>query len=158
MRIESTKIKNSFSSSEPSKKNHHNIFIVLFLLFVLLILIWGIFNSDSSSTVRSMLEERGLDTAGIEFSHVKEVKWKLIYRSSEPLPLGNGEYCDQWEIVKVGTTGLWRYVRPYPNGGWPPQFNVNIRFTAEEYEALSEQLDGQTVEDYIKKQCLRSVQ
>lgn len=134
----------------------HMIIAFIFLFLAILMMFFGHYNP--SKRVRSQLEDRGFDTMGIEFTSTKEVKGKSIFRSSQPLPLDNGEYCDQWEMTTVGVTGIWMYVTPYPDGEWPQEVNVNITFTSQEYEALSAQLDGQTVEEYVKNLCFSNVQ
>lgn len=126
------------------------------LLVLALMVLLAVFMPNND--VQSLLERRGYDTTGIAFTRVDTGFGRHVYASSVPLPLNDGEYCDLWEIVDYGNSSFLTYVYPYPSGTWNAEItqDVTITFTEQEYKEIKQNLDGLTVEEYIKNRALIS--
>lgn len=127
--------------------------VFVFLLLASTLYFTGALRNDEA-VIKDELTRRGYSVDGVEFVRDSSQRFRVIYTSSEPIALNNNTECDQWQITTWGTSGVSRFVSPYPHGTFPASKAITIQFTPSEYEKLVDDAGDTDVLEYIKEKAL----
>lgn len=138
---------------EPSFSRRDIIAIsILVALMGILLVISPYLPDERPGAIRKELQKQGYAVENIDFVFVKdgEGRQAWIFESSSPIYY-EGHYISQWSLhsYSFSTPFVHYYVQPYPP--LPEPVTVTIAFTQEEFERLTERLNGQPIEEYIKE-------
>lgn len=96
-------------------------YIIFAILFMVLLItyVYGIMNEDIK--VKNYLLEQGYQVEDIEFERVKGIAYLNLYKSSEVVDIGGGEYVEYW-VIKYSPIGMYTtlyVVEPYSSMDMP---------------------------------------
>lgn len=142
------------TKKRESSKQDKIVVAALLLLIVGMLAISPYLPDERPSAIRKELMKQGYNVENVDFEYVADGEGyrEWIYQSSEPIYY-NGYYINQWSVhsftFSVGSPFVHYMITPYPS--LPEAISVNIPFTAEEFEHISECADGQSIEEYVKQ-------
>lgn len=129
---------------------------IVVAIFLLATMGYGIFGPDNGpGTVRKRLREAGYDVTAIEFERIENTNDLVdgkLYRSSSKIEYAPGVFVDEWNLRNLGfgRNSYWT-VTPYPELPKPVDLHLRLSVSQEEYERLSMQAKGMSVEEYLEQ-------
>ncbi|MCL2857183.1 MAG: hypothetical protein FWE19_05610 [Oscillospiraceae bacterium] len=146
-----------YNSAKGKIEKRDVIVVAALTLFILLLLIISpLLPDERPEAIRRELSRQGYNVERMDFQFVKDRHgyrgW--IFQSSEPLYY-NGHLVSQWAVSRHQRGFAFPHfhyiycVMPYPP--LPETVSINITFTAEEIERISEFADGQPIERFLRQ-------
>ncbi len=124
-----------------------SVYLIILFTATIFTVYFGIKNEGVK--VKGFLLNKGLATEDIEVERAEGKR--NIYRTSEPIDIGDGEMVEYWEIIYSGVSGFLYSIKPYPDRELSKPKVVKLLFTIKEYEELERKTDGEAVEKYLKR-------
>lgn len=142
-------------------ESHKMLFCTLIGIFVFGLIAYSVWGPGSDANfIRKELSDAGHDVTGIEFEEVEKSGFpsrdfalkESLYSSSSAIEYEPGVFVDEWKLTHLGTGHFTsRYVTPYPALPKPVDLRLNITVSPEEYEYLTAQANGLSVEEYLEQ-------
>jgi len=151
---ELAKMQTAFDNLERINNRASTVFIVI-LFALLAAMMFGLSITDSPKRLISIsLAEAGysVDNLAVEKTDIAGVYKASISAISE-----NGQLIELWTIKPVPGFKTISRAEPYPTQSIRENEKISLRFSSEEYEQLLvlAQQNGESVEDYIKRQVFQ---
>ncbi|MDR2933248.1 MAG: hypothetical protein LBV27_09095 [Oscillospiraceae bacterium] len=128
--------------------------VALLFLIVAMMAISPYLPDERPGAIRKELTKQGYSVENVDFKYVAdgEGSREWIFQSSAPIYC-DGYYVNQWSVhsftFSVGSLFVHYIIKPYPS--LPEPVNVNVTFTADEFERVSKMSDSQPIEEYLKQ-------
>lgn len=149
-----SKVKSLGNKINDYLEEHWRLALIAMVILGLAIVGYSVFGPDNGSTIiQKRLSEAGYDVTAIEFEKIENANGlfaKKLYKSSREIEYAPGVFIDEWELrnVGIGRASYW-IATPYPE--LPKPVDLRISVSQEEYERLSIQANGLSVEEYLEQ-------
>ena len=127
----------------------------ILLIIAIMFVISPYLPDERMNGIKNELTRQGYDVSSVDFEFVMDGdrRGEWIFQSSIPIYF-NGYYVSEWSVIRYdsGFTVPYHHYRYHvkPHPPLPERVNLNITFSAEEFERIKEYADGQAIDEYLR--------